>query len=311
MQVLVNYSINMKVAIRRAAFLMAVCIASYYLVEAPYWTSRYFEEHVNKLAIHVVGSELEHHNHSSIDSVNCAGAPQGAGFPRYAFRSSTLTREQNILFCTIYTGRSQKSGLPDDVPALVHASGVPIDFERQYQYSFSYYFLGSSKLAQFIARVSWIFFCLAVYHKLYGWREDFLCFRSGAKAVPYVFSLPMFCKFVGLLLGSIVSNLKLSRGDFYSFFDSLVYAPIVEEIIFRFLLFSLVARYSNVLFSALFTSWLFAIGHGYDLTGTMSVAFSGLAFQYLYIRYKSIGICIVAHMIINLAITAGNNFLGG
>jgi membrane protease YdiL (CAAX protease family) len=103
----------------------------------------------------------------------------------------------------------------------------------------------------------------------------------------------------------------MSRNSVFSVFDIVFYAPIVEELIFRVFLFSLVARFSNALFSSLYISFIFAIGHEYDLDGTLSSFVVALIWQWLFVRYRCISICIISHMFFNAFGIVGRTYFGG
>ena len=83
--------------------------------------------------------------------------------------------------------------------------------------------------------------------------------------------------------------------------SSVVVAPVVEEVVFRGLLFATLRRRLPALAAATVSGAVFALAHGYGLMGFLSVFASGVLWAWAYERSGSLLPAIVAH--------AANNFV--
>ncbi len=84
-------------------------------------------------------------------------------------------------------------------------------------------------------------------------------------------------------------------------FNTLVYAPIVEEAIFRYAMFTILSRWWSPLFAATIASAAFAINHFEldDTARTITLFAGGMLLQWLYVRHRSLTLCILAHSVLN------------
>ena len=81
--------------------------------------------------------------------------------------------------------------------------------------------------------------------------------------------------------------------------DAVVGAPVVEEIIFRGLLFGAIFSRWGFWPAAIFSSLVFASVHGYELEGSISVITSGIFLCWLYRRTGRLWAPMVAHGLLN------------
>ncbi|MFD2667262.1 CPBP family intramembrane glutamic endopeptidase [Listeria grayi] len=75
-------------------------------------------------------------------------------------------------------------------------------------------------------------------------------------------------------------------------------APVIEEIVFRKVLFGGLTNWMNIHVAAVISSLFFALGHG-DLPFLLVYFSIGLILCFLYTKTKRITVTIFAHMIMN------------
>jgi hypothetical protein len=85
--------------------------------------------------------------------------------------------------------------------------------------------------------------------------------------------------------------------------DSVVWAPFVEEIAFRGVLYGTLRTKMKPALATFLTAGTFAIVHGYGVVGLASVFWSGIVWAAAYERTRSLWPAIVAHAINNLLVT--------
>ena len=84
-----------------------------------------------------------------------------------------------------------------------------------------------------------------------------------------------------------------------SLVETIVFAPVFEEVVFRGLFFATLRRRFGFVVSALISASVFAIAHGYGVLGFASVLWSGVLWAWVYERSGSVLPGILAHMINN------------
>lgn len=87
-----------------------------------------------------------------------------------------------------------------------------------------------------------------------------------------------------------------------SLVETIVFAPVFEEIVFRGLFFATLRRRFGFVASALISATVFAVAHGYGLLGFASVLWSGMLWAWVYERSGSVLPGILAHMLNNAAV---------
>lgn len=88
-------------------------------------------------------------------------------------------------------------------------------------------------------------------------------------------------------------------------FSALASAPIVEEMLFRYAMFTVLCRWWAPLAAAVIASATFAVGHEQwdDPVRMIELFASGMLYQWLYVRYRSVSLCIAAHSANNAMVT--------
>jgi hypothetical protein len=87
-----------------------------------------------------------------------------------------------------------------------------------------------------------------------------------------------------------------------SLVETIVFAPIFEEVIFRGLFFATLRRRFGFVAAALISATVFAVAHGYGVLGFASVLWSGILWAWVYERSGSVLPGILAHMLNNAAV---------
>lgn len=87
-----------------------------------------------------------------------------------------------------------------------------------------------------------------------------------------------------------------------SLVETIVFAPMFEEIVFRGLFFATLRRRFGFVPSALISAAVFAIAHGYGMLGFVSVLWSGVLWAWAYERSGSVLPGMLAHMVNNAAV---------
>ena len=90
----------------------------------------------------------------------------------------------------------------------------------------------------------------------------------------------------------------------YDAVTSIIYAPIIEEIIFRGILFNRLKIRTGILAAMIISSFIFAIGH--EFGGIISAFLFGICMCMIYLKTDNIIITISAHMLNNIIATALN-----
>lgn len=85
-------------------------------------------------------------------------------------------------------------------------------------------------------------------------------------------------------------------------------APLTEEIIFRGYIFKTINRYHGFIFSAVISSILFGISHIFPIS-ILFAFLCGMFLSYVYYLYKSILMCMILHMMVNLSSLMVHYFL--
>lgn len=87
---------------------------------------------------------------------------------------------------------------------------------------------------------------------------------------------------------------------------TILVAPIVEELLFRMGIYSMLRRKFGRISSVVICALAFALIHGYQLQGFLSCLVAGLVFTLIYDKTGNIGYSIAAHMACNLSSTITN-----
>jgi uncharacterized protein len=87
-----------------------------------------------------------------------------------------------------------------------------------------------------------------------------------------------------------------------SLLEFVVLAPLLEELVFRGLVFGTLRRRFNWMASAGISAGIFAIAHGYGVLGFISVFWSGLLWAWIYEKTGSLLPSMLAHAANNLLV---------
>ena len=130
----------------------------------------------------------------------------------------------------------------------------------------------------------------------------------------------MFVAYISVFIGSIISNFLLSTGEpkkedlqeivqtlmtnddislkIAIAFSAIIFAPLIEEVIFRGYLYPVIKRFSHPIFSCVITSLLFAVIHS-NLEGLMPLFLLAIVLTIFYEISKSIWVPILMHACFN------------
>ena len=130
----------------------------------------------------------------------------------------------------------------------------------------------------------------------------------------------MFVAYIAVFIGSVVSNFLLSTGEpkkedlqeivqtlmtnddislkIAIALSAIIFAPLIEEVIFRGYLYPVIKRFSHPIFSCVITSLLFAVIHS-NLEGLMPLFLLAIVLTIFYEISKSIWVPILMHACFN------------
>lgn len=91
----------------------------------------------------------------------------------------------------------------------------------------------------------------------------------------------------------------------WSSLDAVVWAPLVEEIVFRGFLYSTLRRFLRPVWAAIVSAILFGSVHGYSLEGFLAIAWSGFLWALVFEKSRSLWPGILAHAVSNSLAVAG------
>ncbi|WP_047415285.1 CPBP family intramembrane glutamic endopeptidase [Cellulophaga sp. Hel_I_12] len=93
-------------------------------------------------------------------------------------------------------------------------------------------------------------------------------------------------------------NLDFDSKDIWILFLMIIAGPILEEIMYRYIIFTALLERYNLIISLVLSSFLFAIMH-LNLNGLIAYFFIGIFFGYVYYITKSLWLNIAIHMVWN------------
>ena len=130
----------------------------------------------------------------------------------------------------------------------------------------------------------------------------------------------MFVAYIAVFIGSVISNFLLSTGEpkkedlqeivqtlmtnddislkIAIALSAIIFAPLIEEVIFRGYLYPVIKRFSHPIFSCVITSLLFAVIHS-NLEGLMPLFLLAIVLTIFYEISKSIWVPILMHACFN------------
>lgn len=198
---------------------------------------------------------------------------------------------------------------------IVFVSFFLIQFIGEY---YSYLFFAKNSIAtNLLDYISWLtgFIILGIALYLYIVKSELQIDRSTLKPkILYLVILIAICsifgfRFVFKIINSFesltnpasISSLNFGWKYVFYFISSIIFAPIIEEIVFRGIILKRLISDTeiNTFFAVLFTSFLFSLTHS-TITGVLISLALGLVFCLVYINTRNIYYCIVLHAIYNL-----------
>jgi membrane protease YdiL (CAAX protease family) len=210
---------------------------------------------------------------------------------------------EKLLFCSITTPYDYPTMMTKtlDIESILRNAGVRGLAKGRITFSFSKAVSGVQvgNATAFVAHIVLAAVLGLAYAFFVGWREDLRRLISSSRKEPWLLAVPFAAKIAGGLLFATIGALAAARWRDPTAIDLVVLSPVIEELLFRVAIFSLVARYSNVNFGVAIATILFGYVHDYDLASTLGVMAFGLGLQYFYLRTRSILFCILCHSLGN------------
>ncbi|MGP4073730.1 CPBP family intramembrane glutamic endopeptidase [Piscibacillus sp. B03] len=128
----------------------------------------------------------------------------------------------------------------------------------------------------------------------------------------YGFFLAFLAQYVSSIINVTVFNVEQSSENTMLIMDyineniwfiilPILFAPLLEEIIFRKIIFGQLYKKMNFFLAAVISSSLFSVLH-MDFTFTLTYIAMGLVFAYLYVKTKRILVPILVHMAMNTTV---------
>ena len=123
----------------------------------------------------------------------------------------------------------------------------------------------------------------------------------------FVFFISMIDLFIGMtdpswVTGFYIDSVDLTPGAFFfSLIASIIFAPLLEELIFRGVIFNRLKIRMGIIPAMLISSFIFAIGH--DFGGITSAFLFGLCMCILYLKTDNIFVPMAVHFINNVTAT--------
>ena len=165
-----------------------------------------------------------------------------------------------------------------------------------------------------------IIFALASFSRGRKPKHVFGLRKRSKKYIIIITMAGMFVAYIAVFIGSVVSNFLLSTGEpkkedlqeivqtlmtnddislkIAIALSAIIFAPLIEEVIFRGYLYPVIKRFSHPIFSCVITSLLFAVIHS-NLEGLMPLFLLAIVLTIFYEISKSIWVPILMHACFN------------
>ena len=165
-----------------------------------------------------------------------------------------------------------------------------------------------------------IIFALASFSRGRKPKHVFGLRKRSKKYIIIITMAGMFVAYIAVFIGSIISNFLLSTGEpkkedlqeivqtlmtnddislkIAIALSAIIFAPLIEEVIFRGYLYPVIKRFSHPIFSCVITSLLFAVIHS-NLEGLMPLFLLAIVLTIFYEISKSIWVPILMHACFN------------
>ena len=165
-----------------------------------------------------------------------------------------------------------------------------------------------------------IIFALASFSRGRKPKHVFGLRKRSQKYIIIITMAGMFVAYIAVFIGSVISNFLLSTGEpkkedlqeivqtlmtnddislkIAIALSAIIFAPLIEEVIFRGYLYPVIKRFSHPIFSCVITSLLFAVIHS-NLEGLMPLFLLAIVLTIFYEISKSIWVPILMHACFN------------
>ena len=165
-----------------------------------------------------------------------------------------------------------------------------------------------------------IIFALASFSRGRKPKHVFGLRKRSKKYIIIITMAGMFVAYIAVFIGSIISSILLSTGEpkkedlqeivqtlmtnddislkIAIALSAIIFAPLIEEVIFRGYLYPVIKRFSHPIFSCVITSLLFAVIHS-NLEGLMPLFLLAIVLTIFYEISKSIWVPILMHACFN------------
>ena len=165
-----------------------------------------------------------------------------------------------------------------------------------------------------------IIFALASFSRGRKPKHVFGLRKRSKKYIIIITTAGMFVAYIAVFIGSVISNFLLSTGEpkkenlqeivqtlmtnddislkIAIALSAIIFAPLIEEVIFRGYLYPVIKRFSHPIFSCVITSLLFAVIHS-NLEGLMPLFLLAIVLTIFYEISKSIWVPILMHACFN------------
>jgi len=162
--------------------------------------------------------------------------------------------------------------------------------------------LGVSGVSELVLEALLLAILASIYGVVRNWSHDLSAAYQFIRRAPALVLIPI----VGAAAGAVIgSNLRAQSVEVASNAVSVALtAPLIEEILYRGLLFLLVSRYSPQWFASTFLATLFAYSHGHTASESLEFFLFALGAHYLFIRSQSVSLCFVPHVLLNTVVVA-------
>lgn len=162
--------------------------------------------------------------------------------------------------------------------------------------SFVFYILfGGTDVVNFV--VNYATYILVIFNILYIYylvkRNRFLCRKTKPTLFFWLLGIG-FSGFCNMIIFKINTTEVISMNILFLILSSVIVGPLVEEIIFRYILVRKLEKFNNKIATILIASFIFAIMHG----GIINIIYSfllGVILNTIYVKYKNLLYPLIVH----------------
>lgn len=129
-------------------------------------------------------------------------------------------------------------------------------------------------------------------------RNRILC-RKTKSIIPFIMLGIGFSSFCNMIILNINTNEVVEMNLLFLILSSVIVGPLVEEIIFRYILIGKLEKFNNRIITILLASFIFAIMHS-GIINIIYTFFLGIILNIIYIKNKNLLYPIITHSSANL-----------